>query len=167
MTEATKSKRPLFPEKNSVNVIVYITSLFCVFFLFEGFPPVVVTAPVYFVIALIGMIINRNKKIQSSRISWAEIALTVLFYFEFTGYLFRKDIIDFEGTIYFVLFIFGLYFLPSILAHKARVTRTHELFVFNILFGWTIVGWFACLATAIILLIKEKGTQPQTSYANN
>ena len=42
-----------------------------------------------------------------------------------------------------------LYFLPTVIRSN-RGHRTGGIFLLNLLFGWTIVGWFALLLWALI-----------------
>jgi hypothetical protein len=65
-----------------------------------------------------------------------------------------------------ILFLFSaifLYFLPSILAHEKR--NFAAIFIVNLLFGWTVVGWiialvWACAAQARPQLLVVAGTIP-------
>ncbi len=46
----------------------------------------------------------------------------------------------------FLIFSILLYFLPTIIGrHKADVTG---IFLVNLLFGWTVIGWFIALSWA-------------------
>ena len=46
----------------------------------------------------------------------------------------------------FLIFSALLYFLPTIIArHKSDFMR---VFIVNLLFGWTVIGWFAALIWA-------------------
>jgi len=53
------------------------------------------------------------------------------------------------GVFLFVVFGFGVYFLPAMIA----LVRSHHEFVtillINIFLGWTIIGWIAILAWAL------------------
>ena len=40
---------------------------------------------------------------------------------------------------------FVIYFLPTILAIFEGKTRLIDTFMFNLLLGWTLLGWFFCL----------------------
>jgi len=46
--------------------------------------------------------------------------------------------------------IAGIYLLPSALAVARRHRNRSALFLFNLLAGWTIVGWVICLIWAVI-----------------
>ncbi len=47
---------------------------------------------------------------------------------------------------FFLIFSILLYFLPTIIGrHKADVTG---IFLVNLLFGWTVIGWFIALIWA-------------------
>ncbi len=47
-----------------------------------------------------------------------------------------------------VVVIPPLYFLPAVLAASKQHRRGLALFLVNLLLGWTLVGWFACLVWA-------------------
>ena len=46
----------------------------------------------------------------------------------------------------FLLFVMLMYFLPSIIAHQKRDFR--GIFILNLLFGWTVIGWVVALVWA-------------------
>ena len=46
----------------------------------------------------------------------------------------------------FLLFVTMLYFLPSIVGHKKRDFA--GIFILNLLFGWTVIGWIIALIWA-------------------
>lgn len=46
--------------------------------------------------------------------------------------------------------IVGFYFLPSIIATGRKIESADSLVLVNLLFGWTLIGWIACLLWAII-----------------
>jgi Superinfection immunity protein len=43
----------------------------------------------------------------------------------------------------------GLYFLPSLVAAARHAHNTGGIFIFNLLLGWTGIGWFIALIMAI------------------
>jgi hypothetical protein len=48
-----------------------------------------------------------------------------------------------------LLFVgFGLYFLPVIVAVRRKRCNVLPLALFNLLFGWSILGWFAAMLWA-------------------
>lgn len=47
----------------------------------------------------------------------------------------------------------GIYFLPTI------VCRTPSMFLCNLLFGWTVVGWFLCLTVALFTMSESKSSR--------
>jgi len=47
-----------------------------------------------------------------------------------------------------VVIVPPLYFLPAVLAASKKHPHGLELFLVNLLLGWTLVGWFACLVWA-------------------
>ena len=42
----------------------------------------------------------------------------------------------------------AFYFLPAIIGGKRRINASGALFFVNLLFGWTVLGWFLCLIWA-------------------
>ena len=43
---------------------------------------------------------------------------------------------------------FAFYFLPTIIANNREAHSSSIVLLFNVLFGWTIIGWFGCLIWA-------------------
>ncbi len=43
-----------------------------------------------------------------------------------------------------------LYFVPTILANQRGTRGTFLIFVCNLLLGWTVFGWIACLLWAVL-----------------
>jgi Superinfection immunity protein len=43
------------------------------------------------------------------------------------------------------LFILSLYFVPTIIARNRDVEDYGKIFFFNVLLGWTVIGWLAAL----------------------
>ena len=46
----------------------------------------------------------------------------------------------------FILFAMLMYFLPSIVGHQKRDFT--GIFILNLLFGWTVIGWVVALVWA-------------------
>ena len=42
----------------------------------------------------------------------------------------------------------AFYFLPAIIGSRRRINASGALFFVNLLFGWTVLGWFLCLIWA-------------------
>jgi hypothetical protein len=57
------------------------------------------------------------------------------------------------SSLIFLVVMVGLYFVPSIVAHKMKRRQVLPIFVLNLCLGWTILGWVAALVWA---LIEEK-----------
>jgi hypothetical protein len=53
----------------------------------------------------------------------------------------------------FLLFATLMYFLPSIIAHRKR--NFAGIFMVNLLFGWTVVGWVIALVWACVADIRQ------------
>ena len=49
----------------------------------------------------------------------------------------------------FLLFAVPLYFMPIIIALNNGNTRKGGVFVINLLFGWTLIGWLLAMSFAI------------------
>lgn len=47
-----------------------------------------------------------------------------------------------------VLACIALYFLPAIIGGSRHIDASGALFLVNLLFGWTVLGWFLCLIWA-------------------
>ena len=56
------------------------------------------------------------------------------------------------GGFFIVPFIAGVlfYFIPFIVGHSRSVQNRTLLFLVNLIFGWTVFGWFACLLWAVL-----------------
>lgn len=48
------------------------------------------------------------------------------------------------------LILINLYFVPFYIARHRKVETAGLLFLINAVFGWTLVGWFACLLWAAL-----------------
>jgi hypothetical protein len=59
-----------------------------------------------------------------------------------------------------------LYFIPSIIGYKRQIENTSLLLLANILIGWTMVGWLACLLWSCLATSYEIATveTPGTVY---
>ena len=47
--------------------------------------------------------------------------------------------------------LIGLYFLPSMIAHHKRIDHSDEIFLCNLLLGWTGIIWCMLLQETLIL----------------
>lgn len=56
---------------------------------------------------------------------------------------------DLVWTLGVLGFIFGLYFLPAIVAFAREVPSKWSIGVINLFLGWTLVGWVVALAMAV------------------
>jgi Superinfection immunity protein len=56
-----------------------------------------------------------------------------------------------NGLSFIVMLLVSLliYFLPSIVAFARQHVQAAPIFILNLFFGWTIVGWVGCLAWAV------------------
>jgi hypothetical protein len=69
-------------------------------------------------------------------------------------------------ALFLLCFWIGLYFLPTIIAYRRRgragpgAIPAQKIFLVNLIFGWTIFGWFVAMRMAI-----EELTLPQPGQA--
>jgi len=56
----------------------------------------------------------------------------------------------------FILFfiIITLYMVPSIIAYVLKHKHRSNISIINLMLGWTIIGWFACLIYTLACLWK-------------
>jgi hypothetical protein len=54
----------------------------------------------------------------------------------------------------FLLLLVLLYFLPTLLAWRRGVRAINTLFVFNLLIGWSGIGWLLVLWQAMALSVR-------------
>ena len=47
-----------------------------------------------------------------------------------------------------ILIVICIYMLPTLIAMSGKSKSQTPIFVVNLLFGWIILGWFACLLWA-------------------
>ncbi len=52
-------------------------------------------------------------------------------------------------TFIFVLLAIVLYFFPSIIAAKRKRKNVEAIFLVNLFFGWSLIGWFVALIWAV------------------
>jgi hypothetical protein len=67
------------------------------------------------------------------------------------------------STLLGFLIIFGLYFLPTIVAIARKVPNMGVVIVINFFLGWTVIGWIVALAMAV--RSKPKWTAYQAGYS--
>ena len=68
---------------------------------------------------------------------------------------------EFSFTIFslaFIALVIVLYFLPSFIAYKRELASLAPLFVVNLLLGFTVIGWFACLLWAALGQTRDQAT---------
>ncbi len=54
------------------------------------------------------------------------------------------------GIIYLLTFI-ALYFLPTVVAKYRKKSNLNSIFIVNLFFGWTLLGWVLALAWAFVV----------------
>ncbi|HEY4429053.1 MAG TPA: superinfection immunity protein [Solirubrobacteraceae bacterium] len=52
------------------------------------------------------------------------------------------------GALVGLLFLLGLYFMPTVVAVSRKVRHQGSVAVLNIFLGWTFIGWVVALAMA-------------------
>lgn len=57
-----------------------------------------------------------------------------------------------EGGIWLITLLFGLaiYFVPAIIASSRNHAKAGPIFWVNLLTGWSVFGWVACIIWAFI-----------------
>jgi len=69
-------------------------------------------------------------------------------------------------TTFWVLLAIALYFVPAIVASRRRVTNENSVYVINLFFGWTLVGWVVALAMALRTSTEPPAERlPRGSYS--
>jgi len=61
-------------------------------------------------------------------------------------------------TFLFFTLLLLIYFVPTAVAYATRHHNTLPIFVLNVFFGWTLIGWVAALIWA---LVRRPPTPPQ------
>ena len=71
-------------------------------------------------------------------------------------------------TLFLLLALLPLYMLPAMLAKKVKSTKYREVFLMNLLFGWTFIGWIGALYLGLVTtsfqvpgLKKSEGKAPK------
>ena len=90
----------------------------------------------------------------------AIVALATVLANKFMSALFAGYSPDPRWVVLAILIVPPVYFLPSILAASKGHSQAPFLFLANVLAGWTIVGWLACLVWAASLPGESKPYTP-------
>ena len=90
----------------------------------------------------------------------AIVAVATVFANKLMSALFAGYSPDPRWVVLAILVVPPVYFLPSILAASKGHPHAPTLFLVNILSGWTIVGWLACLVWAASLPGEPKPYTP-------
>jgi hypothetical protein len=64
------------------------------------------------------------------------------------------------GGLFLLGLILAFYFLPAIIAAKRETKHEGMIFLINIVFGWTVLGWIAALIWAIVETPEEPIAPP-------
>jgi cytoskeletal protein RodZ len=67
--------------------------------------------------------------------------------------------LGFFGTLLVLIF----YFLPAVIASQRNTKHGGMIFLVNLVFGWTILGWIAALIWAIVEAPHEQKPQERSS----
>lgn len=51
-------------------------------------------------------------------------------------------------TMFFLLALFMAYIAPAIIAHMRKHKNVNAIFILNLFFGWTVLGWVGSLIWA-------------------
>jgi cytochrome c biogenesis protein CcdA len=76
--------------------------------------------------------------------------LIVLFFLGFVAGQFGGVILLFVSLFAFIAFGIGVYFLPTFIAVNREHPDRYAIFIINLFFGWTFLGWIACLAWSVM-----------------
>ncbi|HZK91314.1 MAG TPA: superinfection immunity protein [Stellaceae bacterium] len=57
---------------------------------------------------------------------------------------------DSTTTVIMLIIVVAIYMLPTLIAFGREHPRRMDLAVVNILFGWTLIGWFAVFFWALL-----------------
>ncbi len=66
----------------------------------------------------------------------------------------------------FFIVVFLLYFIPIIIAVVRHSTMTLLVVVLNLLFGWTVLGWFGALIIALVSPTREQRMMQRAQAAS-
>ena len=66
-------------------------------------------------------------------------------------------------TIIVIIAVIG-YFLPAIIAWRRGHHQQNPIFIINLFFGWTLIGWVVCLAWAVSAVKKEERSLTMTPH---
>lgn len=56
---------------------------------------------------------------------------------------------EFIWAVIILLLLFALYFAPTTMATRRKSRNRHSVFIINLFFGWTLIGWVIALAMAV------------------
>ena len=72
-----------------------------------------------------------------------------------------------EGDLYYfaigLLFVLAIYFLPGIIAFRRKKKNAVAIIITTLFFGWSVVGWVACLIWACLVDVEHKVVVKQES----
>ena len=60
-----------------------------------------------------------------------------------------------DGMTFVWMVIFIAFFFPSLIALNRSHTNTTLIFFINLCFGWSAIGWFACLIWSSVSRVQE------------
>jgi hypothetical protein len=66
------------------------------------------------------------------------------------------QILNIDWTILLLIPLVVFYFLPVIVARIGKHSNIKPVFIVNLVFGWTFVGWIAAIFWALMDLPKKK-----------
>ena len=64
-----------------------------------------------------------------------------------------------------LLFSFAFYFIPSVIASKRGHKSVISIFLTNLFFGWTIIGWIVCIVWSSSSHTHEQPEQAMSERA--
>lgn len=54
------------------------------------------------------------------------------------------------GIVFLFVIIYTLYFIPTMIATHKKNSNTTAIFIINLVFGWTFIGWIAALILSVM-----------------
>ena len=84
------------------------------------------------------------KLLWSFSVSTGVLALIISFFSMNTGLTGMAPPFVYALVIFAAAVVLPIYMLPSFFAYRCRVKNARALLLWNLFFGWTVVGYFLC-----------------------
>jgi hypothetical protein len=66
-----------------------------------------------------------------------------------------ESVMDLVQGFFLLIVLVFLYFLPALLANGRKHPNFAPIFIVNLFFGWTLLGWVICLAWSLSQVKKN------------